>query len=267
MSLRARVGRHTRLGGRHCQNWADDQQKVIDLLNRIPVAQGGAGGKLNGRIIAGICNDDLYRAILQFEDKYFPGQRSGFIDPDGAILKRMEELTKQPAPKPNLLDVLRRNLLDEKDVTGKWTAGDQVEFDPLITMAVKHIDFLKSKEFDNIPRAELWGRAHVVDMNLPGVPNVVSRFSLSRPDRWGTGGSGPWKFGYYDNSGRQVRPDLPEMSYGGPLPIRPRILIATEKLGALLLFQDGTCFRLRPMRIVELSDILAAVRRGQFASN
>jgi hypothetical protein len=92
MSLRGRVGRHTRLAGRHCQNWREDQQTIIDLLNRIPVAEGGAGGKLNARIIDGMCSDALYRAISQFEDKQFPGQRSGFVDPDGPLLRRMEEL-------------------------------------------------------------------------------------------------------------------------------------------------------------------------------
>src|SRR4051794_29321572 len=41
MPIRARVGRHTRAGGRECQNRADDQKTVIDLLNRIPATSGG----------------------------------------------------------------------------------------------------------------------------------------------------------------------------------------------------------------------------------
>ena len=92
MPLRGRVGRHTHDGGRHCQNWPDDQQSVISLLNRIPVAAGGAAGSLSKPVISGICGDELYRAISTFEDKYFPGQRSGYLDPAGAMLKRMEEL-------------------------------------------------------------------------------------------------------------------------------------------------------------------------------
>ena len=92
MPLRARVGRHTKNAMRECQNWADDQQTVIALLNRISVADGGAGGSLAGRIVAGISSDALYRAITKFEDKYFPGQRSGFLDPGGAMLARMEAL-------------------------------------------------------------------------------------------------------------------------------------------------------------------------------
>src|SRR5215471_15384176 len=149
MPLRARVGRHTRLGGRHCQNWAEDQQTIIDLLNHIPAANGGAGGKLNGRIIVGISSQALSQAISHFEDRNFPGQRSGFVDPGGAMLKRMEELaaraanapvTAQAASKPKPLNDLRRNTLDARAVTGKWSAGDQVQFDPLVTMVVNHID-------------------------------------------------------------------------------------------------------------------------------
>src|SRR5262245_51941030 len=92
MPLRARVGRHTRQEGRHCQNWPDDQRTIIALLNRISVDAGGAAGRLSKPVISGICSDELYRAISIFEDKYWPGQRSGYVDPGGAMLKRMEEL-------------------------------------------------------------------------------------------------------------------------------------------------------------------------------
>ena len=85
MPIRARVGRHTRSGGGHCQNWADDQKVIIDLLNSIPRTSGGTQGGLNPRIVAGICSNELYAAISAFEDKYWPGQRSGYIDPGGAM--------------------------------------------------------------------------------------------------------------------------------------------------------------------------------------
>ncbi len=101
MPIRARVGRHTRAGGRHCQNWADDQKDIIDLLNRIPVTSGGTGGGLNPRIVAGICSNELYAAISAFEDKYFPGQRSGFIDPGGPMYQKLAILVASasaPAP-------------------------------------------------------------------------------------------------------------------------------------------------------------------------
>lgn len=97
MLLRGRVGRHTKTGGRQCQNWSEDQQTVIALLNRIPARDGGAEGSLGGRTIAGISSDALYQAISRFEDMHFPGQRSGFVDPGGAMLRRMEALAARTA--------------------------------------------------------------------------------------------------------------------------------------------------------------------------
>jgi len=88
MSLRARVGRHNNTG-RQCQNWADDQRTVIKLLNAVPAVQGGAGGSLGGRIVVGIASEALCQAILRFEEWYFPGQRSGFIDPGGPMWRRL----------------------------------------------------------------------------------------------------------------------------------------------------------------------------------
>ena len=100
MPIRARVGRHTRSGGGHCQNWADDQKVIIDLLNRVPRTSGGAQGGLNPRIVAGICSDDLYAAISAFEGKYFPGQRSGFVDPGGLIYQKLATLAAPAAAPP-----------------------------------------------------------------------------------------------------------------------------------------------------------------------
>lgn len=97
MSLRGCVGRYTREDGRHCQNWPDDQLTVIDLLNSVAPYDGGAGGSLdgniNGRLVAGISSDALYRAISQFEDTQFPGQCTGVVAPDSLLLRRLEELS------------------------------------------------------------------------------------------------------------------------------------------------------------------------------
>jgi hypothetical protein len=99
MPIRARVGKHTQAGGRQCQNWADDQKTVIDLLNRIPTASGGAGGGLRPRVIAGIASNELYAAIVAFERKNFPGQHLGFFDPGGPMFRKLEVLgTPAPAP-------------------------------------------------------------------------------------------------------------------------------------------------------------------------
>jgi len=94
--LRARVGRHANTGA-HCQNWIDDQLKVIMLLNFIPAADGGAQGSLTtDRVIPGIASDALYNAILRFQKQYYPAQQSGFVDPGGAVLAQMEMLASRP---------------------------------------------------------------------------------------------------------------------------------------------------------------------------
>jgi hypothetical protein len=109
MPIKGRVGRHAS-DGRHCQNWKADQQTVIDLLNNIPVADGGTGGALSGRIVAGLASTALYQAILAFEKKHFAGQPKGFVDPGGLVLTNLEALAIRPpppAPRPaNQWDVL-----------------------------------------------------------------------------------------------------------------------------------------------------------------
>jgi hypothetical protein len=92
MPLKGRVGRHTHMGGTQCQNWSDDQHVVVDLLNRISPSNGGAGGSLKARIVPGIASNELYNAIVAFENKHFPGQRSGFIDPGGKMYQKLEAL-------------------------------------------------------------------------------------------------------------------------------------------------------------------------------
>lgn len=105
VQLRGRVGRHANTG-RHCQNWKDDQEVVIGLLNGIPAADGGAWHTLNGRVIAGIASERLYRAILVFEKKHFRHQ-SGFVDPNGPMFPLLLKLGTRsylppaaPAPPP-----------------------------------------------------------------------------------------------------------------------------------------------------------------------
>jgi hypothetical protein len=99
MPLKGRVGRHAS-DGRQCQNWKADQQTVIDLLNRIPVTDGGTAGSLSGGIVAGLASTTLYQAILAFEKKHFAGQAKGFVDPAGAVLAKLEALANRPPPAP-----------------------------------------------------------------------------------------------------------------------------------------------------------------------
>jgi hypothetical protein len=67
----------------------------------------------------------------------------------------------QPAAESSL-DILRRNLLDESRVKGIWTAGEQVAFDPLVKLALRHIDVLNEGGIKSLPwPAELFGRAYI----------------------------------------------------------------------------------------------------------
>lgn len=100
MPIRGRVGRRANTG-RHCQNWKDDQQTVIKLLNAIPADKGGAEGSLKGDVVAGIAGDGLYQAILTFQKKHFPARQTGFIEPAGDMLGWMEmQAAPKPAPPP-----------------------------------------------------------------------------------------------------------------------------------------------------------------------
>jgi len=249
MPLRGRVGRHNKTGGRHCQNWADDQQTIITLLNSISPADGGAGGGLGGRMVAGISSDALFRAILNFEDKHFPGQRSGFVDPGGAMFKRMEELASRGAAGPMAvappavpvetpLDKLRRNVLDDSQAYG-FTAGQMVAFDPLVKMAVKHIDDLKNQRFTQLPwPVEMYGRAHLTK----GMALYINTTTLTVV--WGDDYELFFLPEGRNTDYKQKAPPLPEMRFGQPVDIYSKVV--TEHLGALLLFQSGECLRVPP---------------------
>jgi hypothetical protein len=231
MPLKARVGRHTQANGRQCQNYLQDQQTVIDLLNRISAAKGGAGGSLKGHIVSDVCSDVLYHAISQFEDKYFPRQRHGFVDPGGPLLKRMEESAGGTVAKPvaeTSLDILRRNVLGtDAKLKGFWTVGDRVQMDALIAMAVKHVDELKRMNLNKLPWwAELFGRAYVT---TAGAELVTVH-------------------GWRGLKGMLKKPHLAaghthrvsdEMKYGARLTWTDYIV--TWKLPALILFEDGLC--------------------------
>ena len=102
MPLRARVGRHASTG-RNCQNWKDDQQTVIALLNRISIDDGGAQGTLRPPVVPGLAADALFTSIMYFQKRHFPGKPSGFFDPAGPELPKLESLASRPAPPPPLV--------------------------------------------------------------------------------------------------------------------------------------------------------------------
>lgn len=99
MPLKARVGRHAKTG-RNCQNWKKDQEHVIKLLNKISIDNGGAGGAIKAPVIAGYASQQLYTAILYFQNKHFPVTPSGFVDPGGPVLAKMEALAAAARPAP-----------------------------------------------------------------------------------------------------------------------------------------------------------------------
>lgn len=127
MPLRGRVGRHANTG-RHCQNWKDDQLTVIALLNRIPIADGGTEGTLKPSVTPGLVSDELYSSILNFQKKHFPGTPSGFVDPGGPVLVKLEALAARPAPavrtKSALWDDLKSGSVDR--ALRKGLAGDRI---------------------------------------------------------------------------------------------------------------------------------------------
>ena len=99
MPLKGRVGRHANTG-KQCQNWRDDQQTVIALLNRIPIADGGAEGTLKPPVVAGYAAEGLYTSILYYQKKQFPSAQTGYVDPSGPVLAKLQSLASQPPPPP-----------------------------------------------------------------------------------------------------------------------------------------------------------------------
>jgi hypothetical protein len=101
--LKDRVGRFAATG-RHCQNWKQDQEIVISLLNKIPIAKGGSEGTLNTKVMTGHASDGLYSSILYFQKNNFPGEADGNIRPGGPTFRKLVELSAhsvvKPVPKP-----------------------------------------------------------------------------------------------------------------------------------------------------------------------
>ncbi len=101
MQLKDRVGRNAATA-RHYQNWKQDQELVFNLLNKIPVSEGGAEGVLTKpeRFINGNINDNLYSSILYFQKKNFSGVPDGNIRPGGPTFKKLVELSSRAAAQP-----------------------------------------------------------------------------------------------------------------------------------------------------------------------
>jgi hypothetical protein len=72
------------------------------LLNRIAINNGGPP------VRPGICGDALYSAIVQFEGKHLGGQRNGYVDPGGAMLKLL--LLSDAAVSLSILTCVRKQV-------------------------------------------------------------------------------------------------------------------------------------------------------------
>jgi hypothetical protein len=241
--IRGRVGRHTQQGGRHCQNWSDDQKFVIALLNLISADEGGAGGRLDGtiggRIVPGMASDALYGAVSTFEDRHFPRQRSGYVDPGGAMLRRMEEIVARqvmaPAKSPSQSIVLpslppiRTSLdraLDDVLIEAPWSqypAAQRKAFARLVGLAVIYIETLKADGTQKLPYpVVLFGRAYLTQDVMP----TMARGSLE-----------------FIKNGGTVRPPLIER-FGGPIDMVGDITTGADP--ALLLYDNTIHYRLFP---------------------
>jgi hypothetical protein len=253
--IRGRVGRHTQAGGRQCQNWSDDQKFVIALLNLISISDGGAGGHLDvgGRIVAGIASDTLCRAISTFEDRHFPRQRSGFVDPGGGMLRRMEEIVarsvKAPAIRPRLDPIVvpppipvRTSLdraLDNVFIDAPWSSypvAQRNAFTRVVGLAVLYIEALKAQGMTGLPyQVVLFGRAYLTTNLLP----TTARGSLE----------------FINDKGGTEHPPLIER-FGAPIDLAGDI--TTGKDVALLLYANTVSYRVFPYhtgRIPYLQDM------------
>lgn len=143
MAIRGRVGRHVKTN-KNCQNWKADQKVVTELLNRISIADGGAEGALNAPIIGGIASQSLYTSILYFQNKHFPRDMSGFIDPSGPMLAKLESLAAKPTPAPPTprpKSELWDNITDpafKKAMTAAMADDNKIDYDEAIEI-VRHV--------------------------------------------------------------------------------------------------------------------------------
>ena len=96
-TIKGSVGRRPH---RQCRNLSEDQWTVISLLSRIPIAFGGPKGPLNHLIRPGHCADDLYEAILRFQELavYSLSKPDGIVEPGKATMTYLNRLAALYGP-------------------------------------------------------------------------------------------------------------------------------------------------------------------------
>lgn len=102
--IQASVGR---IHGRQCHNRIDDQQVIMQLLNEIPVSQGGTlmpGGvpRRSPPPQEGVASPELHEAILNFQraNQSRGLLADGHIDPGQKGIRVMNELASAPKERP-----------------------------------------------------------------------------------------------------------------------------------------------------------------------
>ncbi len=113
-NLKGNVGRRPT---RDCRNYIGDQIAVMTLLNRIPEHFGGTGGKLNFKPVAGVCPDELYKAIVRFQQVNIAQIKpDGMVEPGGITLLFLNRLADMSFPIKIVNDAALTDLVEKKYV-------------------------------------------------------------------------------------------------------------------------------------------------------
>jgi hypothetical protein len=103
LSIGSSVGKKNN-GAADCYNVPKDQSVVITLLNSIDASQGGTKQTpLKNDPKWGVCSQELYQAILNFQKKQKGLSVDGHVDPGGNMIGKLNELAgANAAPAPGV---------------------------------------------------------------------------------------------------------------------------------------------------------------------
>lgn len=236
MEIKSSVGRRN---GNHSRNRASDQKIVQDLLNQIPVSEGGGGNALRERMVEGMCTDGLYNAILKFQKKHLPKFADGRVDPDGPTFQALLQMSGyNQAVKSTaqlieegwgVLQSASRQLAVEEakraeDFRKYRSSVEAMTDNPYRYAALSYLDALAAKSGQTTPvlpaEIVLFGRAHLQGNGYP---------PPSPEDSW----EADW------STFKVVRPKSYYKYYNG-LGLRPFIKIEiSDNDRAIALFKNG----------------------------
>lgn len=111
-TLKGNVGRRPH---RHCRNFISDQIAVVTLLNRIPEHLGGTGGKLQIKPIPGLCPEDLYKAIVRFQEINVGAiEADGIVEAGGMTLLFLNRAADLNLPVTTVDDAAQRTAINDR---------------------------------------------------------------------------------------------------------------------------------------------------------